>query len=96
MHPGAFFHPETHLVSFGLVRCLCWTIENANFGTALELNAEIRDILSLEDSDRGWEISGTLHITYTDESVKQASLLPQLEARGVAISWHKKADRRTA
>ena len=58
-------------------------------GSALELNAEIRDILSLEDLDRGWEICGTLHITYTDESVKQASLLPRLEARGVAISWHK-------
>jgi hypothetical protein len=65
-------------------------------GTALELNAEIRDILSLDNSDRGWEICGTLHITYTDESVKQASLLPQLEARGVAISWHKKVDLRTA
>ena len=42
-------------------------------GSALELNAEIRDILSLEDLDRGWEICGTLHITY-------ARLLRELNA----------------
>jgi hypothetical protein len=41
-------------------------------GTALELNAEIRDILSLEDAGMGWEMCGCLHITYTDESAKQA------------------------
>ena len=59
-------------------------------GSAFELNAEIREILSLDNLDRGWEICGTLHITYTDESVKQASLLPQLEKRGVVILWHEK------
>ena len=59
-------------------------------GSAVELNAEIRDILSLDNLDRGWEICGTLHVTYTDESAKQADLLPQLEKRGVVIAWHKK------
>jgi hypothetical protein len=64
--------------------------------SAIELNAEIRDILALDNVDRGWEICGTLHVTYTDESAKRASLLPQLEARGVVISWHKKEELRTA
>ena len=59
-------------------------------GSAVELNAEIRDILSLDDLDRGWEICGTLHVTYTDEDAKRANLLPQLEKRGVVIVWHKK------
>jgi hypothetical protein len=59
-------------------------------GSAVELNAEIRNVLSLDDLDRGWEICGTLHITYTDETARQASLLPQLEKRGVGIAWHKK------
>ena len=59
-------------------------------GSAVELNAEIRGILSLDDLDRGWEICGTLHVTYTDEDAKRANLLPQLEKRGVVIMWHKK------
>lgn len=59
-------------------------------GSAVELNAAIRDILSLDNLDRGWEICGTLHVTYTDETARQASLLVQLEKRGVVIAWHKK------
>ncbi len=60
-----------------------------NVMTIDELNAEIRDILALEDTERGHEINGTLHVHYTDESVKQASLLRHLESRGVAVEWHK-------
>jgi hypothetical protein len=58
--------------------------------TAAELDAVIRDILALDHVDRGDEISGTLHVRYSDESVKQARLVPQLESRGVAIAWHKR------
>ena len=60
-------------------------------GTAAELDAEIRDIFALDLVGRGDQISGTLHIEYTDESVKQAKLLSQLEGRGVTIEWHKKS-----
>jgi hypothetical protein len=58
--------------------------------TAAELDAEIRDILYLDDMGRGEEISGTLHVDYSDESVKQASLISNLESRGVAIDWRKR------
>lgn len=60
-----------------------------NVRTAVELDAEIRDILALALVGRGDQISGTLHVYYSDESVKQASLLPALTRRGVAIEWHK-------
>jgi len=60
--------------------------------SAAELDAEIRDILSLEMvyPDRADEISGTLHIHYSDESVKDAKLIRSLEDRGIAIEWHPK------
>ena len=60
-------------------------------GTATELDAEIRDIFALDLVGRGDQISGTLHVEYADESVKQASLIPRLEARGVTIEWYKKS-----
>jgi len=59
-------------------------------GTVAELDAEIRDIFALDLVQRGDQICGTLHVTYTDESVKQSHLVSQLEQRGIAIAWHKK------
>ena len=58
--------------------------------TAAELDAEIRDILALDEIQRGDEISGTLYVHYSDESVKSASLVPVLENRGVTIEWRRK------
>jgi hypothetical protein len=58
--------------------------------TPAELDAEIRDIFALDSVGRGDEVSGTLYVDYTDESVKKASLLPTLQRRGVAIVWRKK------
>lgn len=57
--------------------------------TAAELNNEIRNILALDMVGRSDEISGTLHVHYTDEAVKRAGLVPLLKSRGVAIEWHK-------
>jgi len=60
-------------------------------GTAGELDAEIRDIFALDLVGRGDEIGGTLYVDYADESVKQATLIPLLESRGVVIEWRKRA-----
>ena len=57
--------------------------------TPEELNREIRDILALDTVGRGNEISGTLYINYSNESVKQASLIGELERRDVSIIWRK-------
>ena len=54
-----------------------------------QLDSEIRDILFLDNVQRGDEISGTLHVYYTDDSVKSATLVPVLESRGVYFAWHK-------
>jgi hypothetical protein len=59
--------------------------------TAAALDAEIRDIFALDMVQRGSEICGVLHVSYSDESVRQARLIPTLQARGVEIVWHKKA-----
>ena len=61
-----------------------------NVNTAAELDAEIRDILALDEIQRGDEISGRLYVDYSDESVKSASLVSVLEERGVTIIWRKK------
>jgi hypothetical protein len=58
--------------------------------SAEELDAQIKDVFDLEAVDRT-EISGTLHVYYTDESVKAAKLIPILEERGVSIEWHREA-----
>lgn len=60
-------------------------------GTAADLDREIRDIFSLDNAGRGDEICGTYHIHYSDEAVKQATLLELLRERGVSIQWHKKS-----
>jgi hypothetical protein len=57
--------------------------------SAAELDAKIREILFLENVQRGDEISGTLNVYYSDESVRSASLIRALESRGVVIEWHK-------
>lgn len=58
--------------------------------SAAELDAEIRAIFALDSVQRGDEICGTLYVDYSDESVKQASLLPSLQSRGIEIVWRKK------
>lgn len=58
--------------------------------TAEELDREIRNIFVLDEHERSDEINGILNVYYTDESVRQASLIPVLETRGVVVVWHKK------
>lgn len=56
-----------------------------------DLDLKIRsEILGLDNVGRGDEIYGTVHVTYSDENVKTASLVPYLEARGVEFEWKKK------
>jgi hypothetical protein len=62
-----------------------------NVSSAAHLDAEIRDILWLESAQRGDEICGTLNVYFSDDSVKQARLIPTLEAWGVEIVWHQTA-----
>ena len=58
--------------------------------TANELDQQIRnEIAALENLGKGDEIHGTLHVTYSDEAVKKASLIPWLNSRDVAIKWNK-------
>jgi len=57
--------------------------------TAVELDAEIRDILALQHVQRADQICGTLYVNYTDESVKTATLIPALEQWGVTIVFRK-------
>jgi len=58
--------------------------------TAAPLDNEIKDILALDHVGRGDEICGTLHVHYSDESIKKATQLRLLEERGVSVQWHKK------
>jgi hypothetical protein len=58
--------------------------------TPEQLDSEIRGIFALDMERRSAEICGTLHVHYTDESVKQAQLVRSLQCRGVNIKWHKK------
>lgn len=60
-----------------------------NVSSAAQLDAEIRDIFFLDSVGRGDEIAGILNVYYSDESVKTASLISTLEARGVEVIWHK-------
>jgi hypothetical protein len=61
-----------------------------NVASAEQLDSEIKEIFSLDMDHRSGEIKGTLHVHYTDDSVKQAMLIRSLECRGVRIKWHKK------
>jgi hypothetical protein len=56
--------------------------------SALELDEKIREIFALDQDGRGNEISGTLNVYYSDETVKLARLLPLLQTRGVEVEWH--------
>jgi hypothetical protein len=56
--------------------------------SAAELDAVIRAIVAAQLL-RGAEITGTLYVDYSDESVKQATLIPSLQQRGVEIVWRK-------
>ncbi|HEV1994221.1 MAG TPA: hypothetical protein VGR03_07815 [Candidatus Acidoferrum sp.] len=58
--------------------------------SADELDAEIWNIFALDNVGRSDEIHGTVHVSYSDEAVKQAHLVPALTARGVAFSWEGK------
>jgi hypothetical protein len=57
--------------------------------TADELDSEIQNILTLELLGLKGKIPEVLHVEYADESVKSANLVARLEARGIAIVWHK-------
>jgi len=58
--------------------------------TAQELDKEIQDIFALDLLGRGDEIAPTLRVSYSDESVKDATWLPQLQSRGVKVIWQKR------
>jgi hypothetical protein len=59
--------------------------------TANDLDLKIRErITALDNLSRDDEVHGTVHIEYSDETVKKASLIPWLQNRGVAIEWQKK------
>ena len=64
-----------------------WTCEVDNKD---QLDAEIRKIAALANLGRGDEIYGSMTVYYSDESVKEASLVPWLQDRGVVINWRKK------
>jgi hypothetical protein len=55
--------------------------------TAVELDMEIRKIVSLEQLSRTDQVTGALHVEYSDDDVKGANLIEWLEHRGVAIVW---------
>jgi hypothetical protein len=49
-----------------------------------------RNIMDMENVDPGkLEIRGTYHVHYSDGAVKQATLIRELEFRGVIIAWHR-------
>jgi hypothetical protein len=56
---------------------------------AADLDARLREILSLDNVGRGDEVNGTVHVSYSDEHVRRATLIGVLEARGVSFSWDK-------
>jgi hypothetical protein len=56
--------------------------------SAAEMDAAICVIIAVQVL-RGGEVAGTLYVEYSDESVKQAKLIPILEQRGVEIVWRK-------
>jgi hypothetical protein len=56
--------------------------------TAGELDQKLRgEVLALDNLGRGDEIYGTVIVSYVDEGVKGASLVPELESRGVKFQW---------
>ena len=57
-----------------------------------ELDAEIRDIFALDMVGRSHEIGGTLHVNYTDESVKQASLISFFLGIIIKLIWRPRAE----
>jgi hypothetical protein len=63
--------------------------EPCRVATADELDKKIREIFALDHVGRSDQICGTLHVYYSDESVKQAHNIAVLENRGVRIEWHK-------
>jgi hypothetical protein len=59
--------------------------------TANDLDSKIRgEIAALENLGRGDEMHGTVHVEYSDEAIKNASLIPWLRNKGIAIEWRKK------
>jgi hypothetical protein len=55
---------------------------------ANELDSKIRgEILALDLLGRGDEMYGTVHVTYTNENTKRASLVAVLQARGITFEW---------
>jgi hypothetical protein len=64
-----------------------WHFDVNNAG---ELDGKLREILFLENVGRGDEIYGTVHVSYSDEDTKRASLIAVLQGRGVSFLWNKK------
>lgn len=58
-----------------------------NVATAQELDSKIREILALDMVQRGDEISGTLNVYYTDESVRGRACNAPSQPRAVSCSW---------
>lgn len=57
-----------------------------------DLNQLLRsEVLALDNLGRGDEIHGTIVVSFSDQRVRTASLVPVLEARGVAFRWEPKA-----
>jgi hypothetical protein len=63
-----------------------WT---CNVKSAAELDSKIREIWALENVGRGDEIHGALYVEFSDDSVKEAHLIPWLERRGVTVVWRR-------
>ena len=57
-----------------------------------DLDRRLRsEVLALDNLGRGDEIHGTIVVSFSDERVTSASLVPLLEARGVTFHWEPKA-----
>lgn len=57
-----------------------------------DLDQSLRsEVLALDNLGRGDEIHGTIIVSFSNQRVKAASLVPALEARGVAFRWEPKA-----
>jgi hypothetical protein len=68
-----------------------WTFDVTSAPNQREqLDSELRNILALDNLDRGDEIYGTVAVTYSNDDAERASLVAVLKGRGVVFSWTKK------
>ncbi len=58
--------------------------------TAAELDQQLRvNVLALDNLGRSDEVYGTIEVTYSEDTVKTASLVSKLEQRGMVFRWKK-------